>query len=287
MRKNVMLSIYCSSQVETVAICWGKQRHVLKIDGDIFCLSSLTDITLTMQQPSSALPLSTNAWNFRTEAAKADSIQGRIFGDNAMVNTASIIPDAYGHISNQDALINFASDFMAIDEDANADKPIAPMWGDVSLRDMAIFTSGRGYQALDMECMYYGNTNEYDREGFQVKQQHRDLIEEQGLAPGHPNVSSELLHPTQSLVSVGDDGGSPPPIVPPNGAFGSTDSMSSDLMSIQQSRIKVGTQARTSGVDNVRRVDTQGLDAIAAPYYDADKRAAEMKRTLFVREAYM
>jgi hypothetical protein len=241
-----------------------------------------------MQQPASAAPLNTNAWNLRTEAAKADSIQGRIFGDIAMVNAATI-PDAYGHISNHDALINFGPTFVdpkEADEDEDPPGPMS-MWGDVSPLDMAIFTSGRGYEALDVECMYYGNTNEYDREGFQVAQQHRDLIEEQGMTQGHPNVSSELVHPTASLVSTGDAGGTPPPIVPPNDAFGSTDSKASDLMSIQQSRMKVGTHARSSGVDNVRRVDTQGLDAIAAPYYDADKRAAEMKRTLFVREAYL
>jgi hypothetical protein len=227
-------------------------------------------------------PLSTNQWNMRTEAAKADSIQGRIFGDVKMVNAVTI-PDAYGHISNYDALINFGSDFLKLDKEPPPENSSMSMWGDLSQLDIAMFTSGRGHDELDMEFTYYGNTNEYDRHGFAVREGLRDNIHAQGLMEGHPNVSSELVHPKSTIDNRDDN---PPPITPPNGAFGSTDSISMDINSLQQSRIKVSTHAQT-GIDNVRLADTKGLDSIAAPYYGAEQRTLEMQRTLFVRDAYM
>jgi hypothetical protein len=211
-----------------------------------------------------------NSWNFKTEKAKSSFIQGRVFGEAA----ETTIPDAYGHIANYDALVNFSADFVG-NPMGDIEGGPAGMYDDLTQSQMAIRTSGRGYEALDMAVSFYGKDNEYNGRGFKMAALHRSVVAAGGLPEGAPYVPSDLVHLPQY-----ENSGSAPPLPVANGAFDR-----SATLPVSGPSMRMGTYARSDMLHSVRRPPVDGLDSIAASFYAAEARAAMMERTLFVERA--
>jgi hypothetical protein len=243
-----------------------------------------------------------DSWNFRLESQKADAIQGWTFGEEQK----QTIPDTYGHIANYDALVDYGADFQPLEEKSSWSKTPAfaatKGLGDivrqgsgvesdkVSQRDIAMRTSGRGFDELDMQIKFYGRTNHYDIRGLKSSHEHRDMNVNSAIKDGinhahqMPYVASELAH--LSEYDVKQDA---PDLAVPNGAYAVNAAAPSSIHHMEQKTYaRADFDAKDASYshkfESVRTLDDGG--DLSSGYYAAEERTEMMKRALFVDRSY-
>jgi hypothetical protein len=225
-------------------------------------------------------------WNFSNEREKSDSIQGRIFG----TDDQHTVSDIYGHIGNYDALVNFSDDFATakttdFQDEVGATRTLADItrhggsiWDSLPQEDMALRTSGRGFDELDIGIFYYGRSNDYEMRGFKSINDIKSAVRKAG-EPFDSYVSPDLL-PAPVISSDG-----PQVLDVPNNAYLAAYNIVPQVHMQRRTYARADMDAK-EGIVPIAFESVNTVTGNFADIYAADQRQAVMKKALFVDRSY-